>query len=76
MPLLFDYECLVCAHIFEAFELRDQAATPHCPACFSKETERKFPVPKARNTKSPFDYLHSGPPEPKVFSGPHARSKG
>lgn len=76
MPRLFDYECLVCGHIFEAFELRDTCSTPHCTCCYSKETSRKFPVPKARTTKSPFDYLKSGPPDPKIFSGPNVRSKG
>jgi putative FmdB family regulatory protein len=72
---LFDYECLVCSNIFEAFEIPNSEATPHCPACHSLETERKFPVPKIGG-ETPYKTLDKyGIPEPKVTSGPYWRSK-
>jgi putative FmdB family regulatory protein len=75
MPRLFDYECHVCTNIFEAFELVGTHATPHCPACGSKETHRKFPIPKVVGLKRDFDLLDKRPPDPPIFSGPNARSK-
>lgn len=75
MPRLFDYECLVCSHIFEAFEIPNSAATPACPTCYSKETERKFPVPKVIG-ETPYKTLDKyGITGPKVTSGPYWRSK-
>jgi rubredoxin len=74
---LFDFECRVCGNIYEDLvdTRAESLATPHCPACYSKETFRRVPVPRVIGNKSDFDLLNKRPPDPPIFSGPHTRSK-